>query len=240
MTNFLDNPKNFLVKEYIRIVKGKQPDIFILENVPQLITAGEGQFIKEIQCQLKNYCIEYKVLNAVNFNVAQDRKRTIIIGSRKGEIYHPENYINNNFKTVKEAFKGLNDNIPNQIDYSKPKDETIEKMKYVPQGGNIYNIPVNLRTKGVHSDFYKRLAWNKPSITIANPRKAVIIHPEFNRILSVRECARIQSFPDNFIFYGTLADKQQQVADAVPPLLAEAVAKQVKEYIINNKEVINL
>jgi DNA (cytosine-5)-methyltransferase 1 len=230
MTNYLDNPKNFLIKEFVRVVKDKMPEVFILENVPQFISCGNGQFLKEVELQLEQYEIEYKILNAVSFGVPQDRKRAIVIGSRIGRIYHPETCVTE-FKTVREAFQGLNNDVPNQKDYSRARKDTLERIKCVPQGGNFKNIPETLRTKGQHSDFYKRLKWDEPSITIANPRKAVIIHPEEDRILSIRECARIQSFPDDYIFYGTLADKQQQVADAVPPLLSEAIAKQIKKYI---------
>lgn len=76
---------------------------------------------------------------------------------------------------------------------------------------------------------YKRLDSCKPSVTIANYRKNMLIHPYENRGLSVREAARLQSFPDNFIFKGNLGDMHQQIANAVPPFLAEAIFKQIIE-----------
>ena len=232
--HFLDNPKNMLVKEYIRIVKGKQPKIFVLENVPQIITAGKGLFLKEIKDELNEYKITYKILNSVDYGVAQERRRAIIIGSKIGSIEHPKSNINT-YKTVRQAFEGLNNDIPNQLDYSKPKKTTIEYMKYVRQGGNFKDIPIELRPKGNHSNLYKRLHYDRPSITITNPRKSALTHPEENRILTIRECARIQSFPDNFIFYGNLAEKQQQVANAVPLLLSYNIALQ----ILNKIEEVN-
>lgn len=86
-------------------------------------------------------------------------------------------------------------------------------------------------TKNCHSGIYKRLEWDKPSVAITNFRKSMLIHPEQNRGLSVREAARIQSFPDDYVFYGTLGSQQQQVANAVPPLLAKAVSEKIIEQI---------
>lgn len=74
-----------------------------------------------------------------------------------------------------------------------------------------------------HSGIYKRLVADKPSVVISNYRKNMLIHPYENRGLSVREAARLQSFPDNFIFKGSLMHIQQQIGNAVPPLLAKAV-----------------
>jgi len=232
-----------MVKEYIRIVKGKQPKILVLENVPQLLSCGEGSFLNEIINELSEYEITYKVLNSSAYGVAQERKRAIIIGSKIGKIEHPINSLHI-YKTVKQAFEGLNDSIPNQLDYSISKAATIERMEYVTQGGNWRDIPLELRTKGTHSDLYKRIELNKPSITISNPRKSVMIHPTENRILSVRECARIQSFPDDFIFYGTLSDKQQQIANAVPPqlgfVIAEALVKHIESLHIDNNNLLHI
>jgi len=107
----------------------------------------------------------------------------------------------------------------------------IERIKLVPPGGNWKNIPVKLmkingkyrKLELAHSMIYKRLLNNKPSITITNFRKAMMIHPTQHRLLSVREAARIQTFPDHFEFKGGLGNKQQQVSDAVPVQLAKKV-----------------
>lgn len=247
--NFLDNPKNFLVREYIRIVKDKNPKIFVLENVPQIITAGNGKFVKEIINELNTYDIKVKVLNSADYGSGEKRKRAIFIGSRIGEINYPLKI--NKTKTVKECFEGLTDETPNQKDITKSADLLIEKMSHVPQGGNWRDVPKELWVdswyKGkTHSSVHKRLNLNEPSITITNFRKSYITHPTENRILSVREAARIQGFPDDFVFYGGLSEKQQMVANAVPVELAEAIAKQIKEtveyaeiYVENMSEVIN-
>ena len=118
---------------------------------------------------------------------------------------------------------------------SKNKDYIVERYKYVNQGQNWKAIPIELlsnytSTINMHSGIYKRLEENKPTVTIANYRKSMLIHPTENRGLSLREAARLQSFPDNFIFKGPLSYQQQQVGNAVPPLLAKAILKKIIEY----------
>jgi DNA (cytosine-5)-methyltransferase 1 len=81
-----------------------------------------------------------------------------------------------------------------------------------------------------HTGIYKRLKWNEPSIVIANYRKNMLVHPGQDRGLSVREAARLQSFPDDYVFFGSIGQQQQQVSNAVPPLLAKAVFNQIMQY----------
>ncbi|HZH59429.1 MAG TPA: DNA cytosine methyltransferase [Metabacillus sp.] len=153
-------------------------------------------------------------MSSAEFGDPQDRKRAFIIGSRLGEkIELPKPSLTKRlFKTVREAFQNLNPFIPNQQDYSKAKPITMERIKHVQQGGNVKDIPEEIRPKGQHSDMYKRLEWDKPSITIVNPRKAMLLHPTENRILSIRECCRLFSLPDNFIFKGSLSAMQESIA----------------------------
>ena len=115
---------------------------------------------------------------------------------------------------------------------SRNNDLVIERYKYIGQGQNWRAIPdflmQNYADKGrCHSGIYKRLRANQPSVVISNYRKSMLIHPYEDRGISVREAARLQSFPDTFIFEGSLMHIQQQIGNAVPPLLAKAVFRQI-------------
>ena len=115
---------------------------------------------------------------------------------------------------------------------SRNNDLVIERYKYIGQGQNWRAIPdhlmQNYADKGrCHSGIYKRLRADQPSVVISNYRKSMLIHPYEDRGLSVREAARLQSFPDSFIFEGSLMHIQQQIGNAVPPLLAKAVFQEI-------------
>lgn len=124
---------------------------------------------------------------------------------------------------------------PYQNFVSRNNDLVIERYKHIPQGGNWSDIPDYLMTNYAdksrcHSGIYKRLYADRPSVVISNYRKSMLIHPFQHRGLSVREAARIQSFPDHFIFEGPISHIQQQIGNAVPPLLAKAVFLKILSY----------
>jgi DNA (cytosine-5)-methyltransferase 1 len=118
---------------------------------------------------------------------------------------------------------------------SKNEDYVLERYKHIKQGQNWKAIPAELmgnysNVKNCHSGIYKRLDASIPSVVISNYRKNMLIHPFQDRGLSVREAARLQSFPDHFVFEGTIMHVQQQIGNAVPPLLAEAIFKKILTY----------
>ena len=111
-------------------------------------------------------------------------------------------------------------------------EHVVRRYAHIPPGGNWECIPRRLMLNYAdrsrcHDDIYHRLAWDKPSIVITNYRKNMLIHPSADRGLSVREAARLQSFPDLYQFTGSIGFQQQQVANAVPPMMAEAVFRQL-------------
>jgi len=114
--------------------------------------------------------------------------------------------------------------------------EALERFEALPQGGNFHDLPEHLKksysdTKRTQNTIYLRLVYAKPSGTVVNVRKSMWIHPTLPRALSIREAARLQSFPDKFVFCGTKDSQYQQVGNAVPPMLAKAIAEQLCGYL---------
>lgn len=128
-----------------------------------------------------------------------------------------------------------NDKVANNL-VSHNGDLVLQRYRHIPQGGNWEYIPDKLMKNyydksRCHHWIYLRLKEDEPSVAITHYRKSMLIHPREDRGLSVREAARIQSFPDHFVFYGSISFQQQQVANAVPPRLAKAVAKSVRNIL---------
>ena len=210
------------------------------------------------------YKINYSIINSKYYKVPQSRERIIVVGIRN-DLPIDYNYPKPELKdskvfNVKDAFSGLpNENSVNgelTIDntlhnkyleivkssgkiynHEIPvhKADVTHRMNFVPQGGNWQDIPEEFRVGGIHSNAYKRLDSSLPSVTIKHAYKSMIIHPKYSRCLSIREVARLQSFPDDYIFKDTKTSQYQQLANAVPPNLAKALAKSVLEYLTNNK-----
>lgn len=133
-------------------------------------------------------------------------------------------------KLLRNGDLGCNNNL-----VTRNSELILKRYKHIPQGGNWEFIPVRLMknytdSSRCHTGIYHRLCENKPSVVIGNYRKNMLIHPSQDRGLSVREAARIQSFPDWFTFTGSIGFQQQQVGNAVPPLLAKAIFDKLLEY----------
>lgn len=110
--------------------------------------------------------------------------------------------------------------------------ESVLKLKYTQ--GNVEKSFSKKTLSNIHSNIYRRLIWDDVSYTITHVRKTVLIHPLQNRLLSIREASRLQSFPDWFRFVGSLSQQYQQIADAVPPLLAQTIACHIYKFLVKN------
>lgn len=136
--------------------------------------------------------------------------------------------------------KGMNGRVSNNL-LTKNNDLSVERFKHIEQGENLISLAkkaphlvANYKDMdNCHHWIYLRLPWNKPSVTLNNYRKNMLIHPTEDRGLSVREAARLQSFPDNYVFYGSIGFQQQQVANAVPPQLAYKIAVRLLKGCLN-------
>lgn len=232
---FTDDPRNHLFKEFVRIVKIVRPCFFVMENVARLYTHNSGKTRTEIIQAFQNigYSVECKVLNAADFGVPQIRSRVIFIGRRdKGKISFPEPF-QISHQTVGSAIGhfpklAAGESDPHVVNHEAMNHsaQMLEKMAFVKNGGNRNDIPDPLRPKTGDIRKYIRYDSNKPAVCITGDMRKVF-HYEQNRALTVRELAALQSFPDNFVFCGNKIAQQQQVGNAVPPLLAKAIAKSI-------------
>lgn len=255
----LNDPRNFLFREYVAIVKAINPEIFIIENVKNLINACEGYFIKQILDEFHKlgYIVNYDVLNATNFGVPQHRERAIIIGSKTKSIKPP---VSNNIRTtVRDAISDLcyldsgegtfcsQYRMPPQTDYQRMlrrnsnslynheatshSKVALEKLSMIPPEGDKSYLPKELHGKQKFSTTWARLIWDAQSPTIDTrfdtPSNGRNSHPCLNRAITPREAARIQSFPDTYIFYGKKCSVCKQIGNAVPPLLAKSIGEEI-------------
>lgn len=238
--NFIDDERNQLFKEFVRFVDVVKPRIFVMENVAALKTHNKGKTIEEIIKEFEKigYTVKCDVLNAVDYGVPQQRRRIFVIGTlgKENKFNFPKKTTKQ--MTIKEALNGLPElksgetsDIPNHNAMNHSK-QMLEKMSYVKDGGDRNDIPEDIRPKSGDIRKYIRYNSNEPSICITGDMRKVF-HFNQNRALTGRELARIQTFPDDFIFKGNAGKVQQQIGNAVPPKLAFQIANSVKEVLDN-------
>lgn len=230
----VEDPRNNLYKDFLEIAYELQPKFIVIENVEGLRSFLNGKVEEKILMDLESigYQPSVATLNAVWYGVPQYRKRVIFIANKLGipNPYPKPIYLPNEYKTVKEAIEDLinhpEDKEFNHI-FTRHKKETIEKLKIVPQGGNLYPH---------FQDSWKRPFWDKPAPTVKENHGGVHIHPLLPRVMTPRELARLQSFPDTFLFKGSKKHQLIQIGNAVPPLMAKAIALALKKKL----ETLNL
>lgn len=238
-----DDVRNSLIMAFAEIVKKVQPDVIIMENVPEFLSKRYWRYFSAAQkCYEENgYIVKGAIYNAAAFGVPQERFRSIIIGMKKDFVL-PVGYLQPaEYRTVRDAISHLPAVPAGIADPNDPmhksashKQSTIDVIKRVPHDGG--NRPAGVgpacldKTKGF-SDVYGRLYWDKPSITIThyarNPASGRYTHPEQDRGLTAREAAILQSFPNGFEFKGKFDDIYRQIGEAVPPMLSSAIAASV-------------
>ena len=228
-----DDERHFLFREFIRIAKILKPKIVIIENVKGILSSHKGEIKEDIIKRLEKlgYKVDYKILNAADYGVPQTRQRALFVGNRikKNNLFPKITHTQERYISVGETLK----NIPKLNHEPRGLSGiTLKRVKLIKQGNNWKSLPKKLQTKSVHSGAYGRLNEKKPSKTIMTrfdtPSVGYVIHPKEHRALTVREGARIQTFPDNFEFVGNKLSQYRQVGNAVPPKLSKGIAKQIK------------
>lgn len=238
---FLDDERNSLFREFVRIVDIVRPECFVMENVARLYTRLNGRTRDEIiDCFTAiGYKVEAKVICASDYGVPQVRNRVLFIGRKDDGSGKPMVFPRVSdvpAPTVKDAIGGYpplvsgeTSDIPNH-EAMRHSEQMLYKMSYVKDGGDRYDMPPDIRPEGGDIRKYIRYDSRKPSICITGDMRKVF-HYEQNRALTVRELAAIQTYPDTFVFYGSRSLQQQIVGNSVPPLLAEKIAMAVNEML---------
>lgn len=290
----LDDDRNHLFKDFLRIAEVLKPKAILIENVPGIISLGRGTVVQQIYKELTRlgYAISHRILFAGHYGIPQMRFRTVFLAVHgiNQPIEFPEPEYNAsaiaNFAgskelcikippifaqklkphtTVMDAISDLpvifsgdqdaefsyttqpknayqtilrhgSEYIKNHI-CSKLGKINLERLKYIPQGGSWRDIPFDLLPKGLkrarRSDHTKRYGRLHPDglcstvLTKCDPHWGSFFHPTQDRVISVREAARIQSFPDKYVFYGNVTQQYEQVGNAVPPFLAKAIGNAI-------------
>ena len=198
------------------------------------------------QRRLRNFFVMIRSDIKFDFDKLTKVKSEITVEDAIGELYgHEENNSNEPFvldvepsTLYRRYLRASNNEVPNhEVRY--PAEKVQHRISFVPQGGNWQDVPEELwpnDRKNRHSSAYKRLDVNEPSCTIdTGNNHSNYFHPLYNRIPTVREAARLQSFPDDFIFMGNRSEQYRQVGNAVPPLLAKVIADELRGVIENEK-----
>lgn len=237
------DPRNMLFESYVKIVEALKPKCFVFENVKGLKTMFEGRYFKHvIEAFLSiGYNLHYSLIDTSYYGVPQRRERIFIVGTLfDKQFYFPKKDKGDyksirSYKNVGEAINDLADKgqeIPNHIPLNHT-EKVIARYKLIPEGGKLpkpEDLPESIR-RGNFGNTYTRLDRNEFSSTIVPGNNALPIHPYLNRSLTPREAARIQTFPDGYIFKGDRRSQCIQVGNAVPPLVAAKIAESVKCYL---------
>lgn len=290
-TRFWNDPRNQLLKEYVRSLDEIQPKWFLMENVEGLLTSNKGEYVLEASkafIQL-GYKIRVEKVYSHEYGVPQRRKRVFIIGNRMGHDFElppallplTGKIFGHSSATLMAAIGGL----PNaqtdsmvKLCYDREKFDQLEayfragnqskvisdhhsrvvegiqleRIKSLKPGQTMKDLPTHLQHKsfmrraqrrvsdgtptekrGGAPSGLKRLHPDRPCLTITGAAIRELIHPVHHRPLTIRECARIQTFPDHFRFEGSQGKKIQQIGNAIPPLLAKTFGEHLKGYFGN-------
>ena len=253
--------RGMLYKECLRIIEKKMPKVIVFENVKGLLSTKyiDGRKLVDVIVEdLSNmngmgYNVDYKLINASDYGVPQNRQRVLFIGIRKDlniDFVFPKK-MDKKGLTVGDILN-IPDDVPNQVDWPL-SPQAMEMIEYIPEGGSWKDVPyehlaprfrkIRDNMKKYHSpNFYRRFARNEICGTMtasAQPENCGIVHPVENRRFTIREVARIQTFPDDFIFIDdnmkNITAMYKVIGNAVPVKMANAIATAIKEQIFEGE-----
>ena len=264
----MSDPRNKLIYEFLRIVKEIKPAVFVMENVPGLAKGIGKPLFDDIleDLQKSGYQTVHDIVNAADYGVPQRRKRLLLMGINKkfGNIGFPDRTNSrveqqNGLKpwmSVRLAIFDLpkitaGEKSPADLMHTSAhlSETNLKRIQNTPHdGGSRTSWPEELvlechKNSNGYKDVYGRMSWDGPSPTITGGcvmiSKGRYGHPEQDRAISLREAARLQTFPDSFKFVGNFGNIAKQIGNAVPPLLAERAAKEIKKVIMKDEKEAN-
>lgn len=258
-TRDVNDPRNHLYIEYCRVVEQVSPDFFVLENVEGLLNLCKGLFKNDIINRFGRlgYNVQFQKVCAADYGVPQNRYRVFFVGLKNGKFTFPPKF--DSVVTSKDAISdlaplNLEDGLLELHSYaSEPLNDyqrkmrgtvkevqnhqitvhtqqTIDIIKMVPDGGTIYDLPDEYWNVRKYRKGFERMPSFKPCHTVDTGHRNYFHYKE-NRIPTARENARLQSFPDEYVFLGTKTDQYKEIGNAVPPLLAYSIAKAIAEQL---------
>ena len=253
----VEDERNKLYKAFVDFVKYFNPKAFVMENVPNIVSMGNGIVKENILADFRKlgYFVTYKILMSSDFGVPQNRKRAVFVGLKNNKEFIfpvptqknrynaadaisdlPEYSLNDGSeyseapKSFYQKFIRRNSSGVFNHEITNHSEQTVDIVSLVPDGGNYKDLPAKLQKTRKVNIAWTRLSSKRPSFTIDTGHRHHF-HYRFNRVPTVRESARIQSFPDEFIFLGSKTSQYKQVGNAVPPLLAKVLAETLKKYL---------
>lgn len=244
----LDDVRGTMFYYYAEFIKQLKPKMFLAENVKGLTSHNGGKTLKTMINVFENlgYKVEWNVLNAWDYGVAEKRQRVVIIGIRndltnkiKFEYPTPQDY--------KPVLKDVLQNVPQSLGAKYPEKKK-KVFDLVPPGGYWKDLPEDVAKEYMKSCYYmgggktgiaRRLSWDEPSLTLTcSPmmKQTDRCHPDESRPFTTREYARIQSFPDDWSFAGKMNDIYKQIGNAVPVNLAKCVGEAIMRALNGSEE----
>lgn len=225
----VNDPRNFLYKEFVRTLQVVKPSFFIAENVKGLLTMSNGEVIEAMVNEFaeQGYKVTFQLTNAKQYGVAQDRERVFIVGVREDISFdyqfpkptHGEGLIP--YVTMKDAIQHLPECLDQDVDNTGFSPRFLSRNRKRDWDSVSFTIQASGRHAPIHPS-------GEPMLKLG--KDEWIFQGDLNRKLSYIECAYIQSFPEGYIFEGNLSNKYKMIGNAVPPLLAKAIAAPIIEF----------
>lgn len=250
----LNGKRGGLFRHFAEFVDAKKPKAFVAENVKGLLTANRGKaidtIIRDFESIAPGYIVKPHLYNFAEYGVPQFRERVLFVGIRLDtgfQFVHPKPTHGPNaekpYFTAGEALIGA-ENVPYNNEKINIKEKTRKMLELIPEGGNFTNIPKDnpLYVKGMISHVYRRIKRDEPAKTIiaAGGGGTWGYHYPEPRPLTNRERARLQSFPDSFVFKGSVAEVRRQIGNAVPPEGVRLIARRLLPLFSGEYEVVDL